>query len=345
MKNFLAIPRGYFGRHAKPGLEQTQHTVSPTTRTYNIAGKVTRIHFYGVSVTNSLSLAIMHHEIEHHGEPDLTIYAWDSVTTDTRLPAPWDEPQFKEESITKDNSFFGVYIGGEETLNFYDTESKTGYFWVQDARQLPDWAVGAPFRTILHWFLNESDIHLVHGAVVGHNKLSVLITAKSGSGKSTTALSCVLSGMDYLADDYVAVGIDESVHSYSLYNSAKVTREGLELFPELAPGVWNPNFGENEKAVMFMSQIFPNQVKQELPLKAILIPRIKGGETKLVRASKIEALVAIAPTTLLQLPLAETNKIAAFKEIIQKIPCFFLDLGPDVRNVPHVIKEFLQSNT
>ena len=342
MKNFLAVSRGYFDRHAKPGLEKTQATINPVTKHYTIAGNTIRVLFYGGAVANSLSLAIMHHEIEPREHPDLTIYAWDSATADTPLPAPWDEPNYKEESAHPSDSFFGVYIGGEESLNFYDTETKTGYFWTQDARQLPDWAAGAPFRTTLHWFLNERDIHLMHGAVVGHHGKSVLITAKSGSGKSTTALSCILSGMDYLADDYVATKLtDDGVTAISLYNSAKVTREGLELFPELKPGVWNPDFADNEKAVLFMSRLFPDQVKRELPLAAILIPRIRGGETKLVTASKIEALVAIAPTTLLQLPLAETNKIGAFKDIIQKVPCYFLDLGVDVRGVPEVIKKFL----
>lgn len=348
MKNFLSVSRGYFDRHVKTGLQKTQSTVEPVVKNYSLAGKILRVFLYGDPVAQSLSLAMMHHEIEYSGNPDLTIYAWDSATADTPLPAPWDEPEFKEDSADgstlSHDSFFGVYIGGEETLNFYDPISRVGYFWTQDARQLPDWAAGAPFRTTLHWFLNESNIHLMHGAVVGHNNQSVLITAKSGSGKSTTALSCVLSGMDYLADDYVAIGLnDDHVTAISLYNSAKVTREGLGLFPELQSGVWNPNFGDNEKAILFMSQLFPDQVTRELPLSAILIPRITGGETTLVPASKIEALVAIAPTTLLQLPFAETNKISAFKEIIQRVPCYYLNLGSDVRGVAGVIKEFLES--
>jgi hypothetical protein len=88
---------------------------------------------------------------------------------------------------------------------------------------------------------------------------------------------------------------------------------------------------------------FPNQVKRTATLDAIVIPQITGGETRLVPVSKIQALLAIAPTTLLQLPLAETQKISAFKSIIEKTPCYIIELGPDVRTIPDVIKQFLNS--
>lgn len=288
-----------------------------------------------------LSLAFAHHKTPEPRNPDLTIYAWDATHTGDMIP-PWDEPEF-DKNARLDPSFFGVYVSGEESLNFYNPETRTAYFWTHESNRLPDWVFGAPFRTILHWFFTESDIHLIHGAVVGHSGKSALLTARSGSGKSTTALSCLISGMDYLADDYVAITSHDTM-AHSLYQSAKITRDGVSKFPEFADIIYNKDFGEREKAVLFLQDAFPNQVKTIAPLSIILIPRITGGETKLVPASKIEALVAIAPTTLLQLPLAETNKIGAFKELIQKVPCYYLELGPDIRNIPEVIKGFLSEN-
>ena len=186
----------------------------------------------------------------------------------------------------------------------------------------------------------------MHGAVVGSEEASVLLTAKSGSGKSTTALACLLAGMDYLSDDYIAVQATEGpVIAHSLYHSAKVTKHGLTLFPELHASVWNKDFGEREKAIMFVNDIVPEQTKRTATLKAVLIPRIGPGPTRLVPASKIQALVAIAPTTLLQLPLAETDKMGAFKSILEKVPCYFLELGPDIRGIPNVITSFLKNDT
>jgi len=346
MKNFLAVERGYFDRVLYPSLVETQQIISPITKTYLIAGRRVRIHFYGETVAHIYSLALTHHPLLDNSDADLTIYAWDGTTIGRHMMAPWDESTFEKNYTPHQVSFFGVYVGGEESLSFYDEETKTGYFWTNDASVLPDWVTGAPFRTILHWFLNESNIHLMHGAVVGTNDSSVLLTAKSGSGKSTTALSCLLSGMNYLADDYIAIeGLDKSVTAHSLYHSAKVTKHGLTLFPELHEHVWNKNFDEREKAIMFINDVFPHQTKRTANLNAVLIPKISSGPTRLVPATKIQALVAIAPTTLLQLPLAETDKIQAFKNIIEKIPCYFLELGPEIREIPDVIKSFLNNGT
>lgn len=343
MKNFLAVSREYFKRIMVPSLEERKRISPPTVKHYVIADKRIAVHLYGREVANIFTLALAHNETHESFHADLTIHAWDSKGAATEVIPPWNDSSFEKDAAIDGDSFLGVYVGGEESLNFYDKEKHVGYFWTQDASQLPDWVLGAPFRTIFHWFFSESRIHFIHGAVVGQDGISVLLTAKSGSGKSTTALSSILSGMDYLGDDYVAIETADKVMAHSLYHSAKVTREGLTHFPEFAEKIWNKDFGEREKAVIFLSDIFPEQVKRASPLRAVLIPRITSTETRIVRASKMEAMIAIAPTTLFQLPLAETNKIAMFKEILEKIPCYFLDLGPDVRTVPDTIKSFLKS--
>lgn len=339
--NFLAVPRSYFEAVALPSLHKAQARGTQTIQTYIIAGKTVAVHYYGDTGNEAFSLALSHHSPSAQ-QPDVVIHAWDTKAAGELMPPPWSDERFTSNTI--DENFFGIYVSGEESLNFYDPQTKTGYFWIHNAQRMPDWSLGAPFRTILHWFLHAEKIHFLHGAVVGHNGSSVLLTAKSGSGKSTTALAALLSGMEYIGDDYVAMTHTSDVCAHSLYSSAKVTRNGLTLFPELAPHVWNPDFGEREKAVMFLSDAFKNQIRSSLPIVAILIPKITGTETNIVPATKMEALVAAAPTTLLQLPLAETNKLAVLKQIIEQVPCYFLELGPDIRNIPNVIKDFLSKN-
>ncbi len=343
-QNFYAPGRGYFGRVVVPSLEATQQLSKPTIQKYIIAGKHIHIFIYTKSSGDLFHGAFTHHEPSTQSNPDLVIYAWDATITRETLTPPWQDIDYQNPTEQSDPNFFGVYVGGEESLSFYDTTTKTGYFWMQDASQLSDWSTGAPFRAILHWFLNTHNIHLVHGAVIGSKNKSVLVTAKSGSGKSTTALASLLAGMDYLADDYSAIELQEKPIAYSLYNSAKITRKGLSFFPELEPLVWNKNFSGNEKAVVFLSQLFPHQVKLSAPLSAILIPRIVGGETTITPVSKVQALIAIAPTTMLQLPLAHTNKLTVLKNIIDQVPCYYLNLGDTIQKIPAVIKNFLNND-
>jgi len=66
----------------------------------------------------------------------------------------------------------------------------------------------------------------MHGAAVSLNGKSILLTAKGGSGKSTTALSCFFAGMSYLGDDYVTVKSGDVITTHSIYSSTK-------LFPDV----------------------------------------------------------------------------------------------------------------
>ncbi len=341
-KNFLAVGSGYFERHVRPSLVRTQQMRMAQPQTYRIAGKTVRVVAYGEAPARVLTLALAHLSVDDAGEPDLIIHAWDSACPETDIVAPWDDPDGDVRVDQYDKDFFGVYVGGEETLSFYDPASSTGYFWTYDASVLPDWAVGAPLRTILHWFFDAHGIQLIHGAVVGAGGRSALITARSGAGKSTTSLACLCAGMEYLGDDYVAVdSAINGVMAHSLYHTVKLTRGSLAYFPEVAEHVWNKGFAGTEKAVLFAQDMFPESVRTSAALDAVLIPRITGGPTRIVPAGKMEALIAMAPTSLLQLPLAEANKLAALKAILGSVPCFTLELGPDVRAVPDVIRAFL----
>jgi len=340
-QNFLAIPKTYFDTVFYPALTKAQQAIISYQETLIIAGKNIRIISYTSTSHHAWMMALAHHP-KTTNDPDLIIHALDTSSFGNIIPAPWDDPLFEISAQNFDPEFFGIYITGEESLNFYNPQTKTGYFWVHDGSRMPDWSLGAPFRTILHWFLHAENIHFLHGAVVGNNNQGVLITAKSGSGKSTTSLACLLAGMDFVGDDYVAITTDNTVVAHNLYSSAKVTKPGLQLFPELTEQVWNTNSAETEKAVMFLYPAFSYQIHESLPLTTLLIPRIIGGETTITPANKLEALVAVAPTTLLQLPLAEIGKLKVLKEIIKKLPCYYLNLGSDVKGVSKVIREFLK---
>ncbi len=256
---------------------------------------------------------------------------------------------FEQDTNTKrvnQKEFFGVYLHGEETFNLYDSAKKVAYFFTEDAERLPEWVSAAPLRTILNWFLSENKIHLIHGATIGTDDKAVLLSAKGGSGKSTTALSCLLSGMDYLADDYIGVKFGESILALNLYNSVKIVPEQMEIFPELKEKIWNTESFRGQvdkgKAIVFLGEILPKQIKKVMPLTAILIPRIRKS-TRIVPASRLEAMLALVPTTLFQLPLVNSNKIEELKEIIEKLPCYFLELGPEIREIPNVIKDFIKN--
>jgi hypothetical protein len=64
-------------------------------------------------------------------------------------------------------------------------------------------------------------------------------------------------------------------------------------------------------------------------------------KTTIVPATKTQALLALVPTTLFQLPLAESNKVETLKQIIAQLPCYTVRLSRESDEVATVIDTFL----
>ncbi len=347
MQHYATIHRDYLDEVFVPAFEAVISAKSSIDTTRRIAGKTVRIRAHAPRFAEFAARAFAHLPTASNAEPDLTIHLLDSVSSGVPLGGPWSDPAYgnletPDKAKESDPTFRGVFVRGEDILYLYDYASQTAYFWIHDAAAVPEWMHAAPLRTILHWFFSHHDIHFVHGAAVGTENGAVLLSAVGGSGKSTTALSCLMSGMDYIGDDYVLIE-QNSVHS--LYNSVKIKPEQLPNFPEFRTSIWNAEGvgkKEAEKAIVFLSELFPRQLKECAPLAAIFIPRI-ASHTRIIPATKLEAMLALVPTTLFQLPLAPSSKTSSLADIIGKTPCFILELGPHVRAVPETIRAFLDA--
>lgn len=74
----------------------------------------------------------------------------------------------------------------------------------------------------------------------------------------------------------------------------------------------------------------------------VLVPRIVGGlSTTAVPISPIEALKALAPSTLFQLIGAGQKDFRAMAELVRTVPCYRLELGTDLAAIPRAIEELL----
>jgi len=347
VKKEFQISKKYFNNIVLPAFSKIKAKMRPIKKNYSIAGKNICLYFYSKTLYEKICLSLSHNEIKKTKKSDLTIYLWDTVSTGVHFSPFWKNYKKYTYDVNKKantDGFFGVYFDKERALNLYDEKNKVAHFWIYDASEIPFWIVAAPLQTILNWFYTRVDSHLVHGAAVGVNGKSVLITAKGGSGKSTTAISCLLSGMDYFGDDHVIIESDEIIKTHSLFNSVTFFPFMMDQFPELRGKIWNKNSAgiEDRKAVVFLSESFPEQIVKTAPLSAIMIPVIKNIEkTKITKATKLQAMIAMIPTTLFQFNLMEVDKITKLKKIIERTPCYFLELGSNVREVPEAIKSFL----
>jgi len=324
--------------------KSSQQVNGAIERSYIVGGHRIRLSFSGAALL-SLTRALEHLAADDNSTPDLTICLWDSESTGQCMTQrPWQEDDFLARGVIQGYNTERIYTAfqhGSAAVSLLDKERNLAVFWTPDPR-VPYWELGSPLRTILHWWLLSRGLQLVHAAAVGNSTGAVLIGGKGGSGKSTTALTCLESDLSYIGDDYTLLGLDSEPVVHSLYNSAKLNNDHVQRFPALLPKLANTERLAEEKALLFVNEHYPWKVVDRLPVRAILVPRVTGlAETRLKRVSVAMTLAALAPSTIFQLPRAGNEAFKFLATFARQLPCFSLELGTDLSAIPPAIERLL----
>ena len=315
----------------------------------NVGGAVLRLTFAGEAMIPNVVPALAHLCIDPRPRVDLDIAIWDSVSTKVNMPPPpWSSGDYiargEIRSHSGEGGFEVAYQPRSGHLSMLQGNSRRAMVWTHDASQCPYWERAAPLRTLLHWWSSRRGQQLVHGAAVGTADGAILLTGKGGSGKSTTALSALLAGLDYIGDDYVLcqlTGAGAVVHS--LFNTAKLDREAFQRLPELSDKIANADRLGEEKGVIFTREHFPQQVCRSRVMRAIVIPCVTDRvSSRMVPMRAALAYLALTPTTVFQLPGANQPALAFLKQVVESLPCYQLELGRDPAQTATLIKQFIE---
>lgn len=315
---------------------------------FDIAGTRVCLKFAGGQLVPLIVRAFEHIRIDPVSDPDFSICLWDSESTEVEMvrpPCRWD-------CFTNRGDIWGftsrriktAFHWVENSVHIMDMQTDTAVFWVQSTARMPFWVHASPLRTPIHWWMEKNGFQLIHAAAIGTDDGAVLITGKGGVGKSTTALTSLRAGLYYLADDYLIVGLDPEPRVYTLYSTAKLNSDQIVNLPEFQPLITNQHALDDEKAVIFLYPDFSRQIKNSMPVKAILLPRIqKRLDTVFTPADALSAQRAAAFTTMSQLPYAGRRTHEFLDRLSQALPKFYLDLGQDLHQIPEAITSFLQT--
>jgi len=316
---------------------------------YNIGGHSVRMRFAGEGLVPHLTPAFAHLRGGDTVGADLTICLWDSVTTDTPPPLflssllyllelRWFELLSSRREIKGYHSdrIRTMFHFGPNILSAMDTKENVAIYWIRDARATPSYEKGYPLTKILNWWTEGRSLQCVHAAAIGAPRGGVLLAGKSGSGKSTTSLLCLNSELSYVSDDTSLVAWNPEPYVFSLYNTAKLM--SLKLLPHLEACVTNREWGDGEKALIFLHEHFPQKLVRGFPLKGILLLNVSGQPRTVLReASPFAALKALAPSTIYQLAGSGQQELTKMSRLVRQVPCYHLELGTDLREIPDVI--------
>ena len=305
-----------------------------------------RIRIVGSQLAQHVVQPFSHLRIPTPGlnAPQLTIDLWDENATDIRCYTGSRGTYDKLTDITSmssDGQFVGQLL--PNTMTCFDRNAQHIVGSIAWSNRIFIYERAKPLsRLLLEWH-NDQDIQVIHAGLVSRHGQGVLFVARSGSGKSTASLACLCAGFNFVGEDFIGLQRlgDESFVGHSLYNSVFLETEHLARFPELTSYIIKGRPHE-KKSVIILSHIFPQRLKQVAPIRAVMLPRVVDvSESRLRPVSKSQALLALGPSSLLEIPSRGMTGFAKLAQLVEQIPTYCLELGSDLGSIPACIEELL----
>jgi len=324
-------------------------------RRYRFGGHVVALRFAGPALLDALTPAIEHLRTDA-GPAEVTLSCWDSATSGEALSPlvslllgridhdwfGWLTPRLEVRGISN-GRVPCVLEPWHGILSVYDRATDRGVWWIADAAAVPSHERAAPARSMLSWALADRGRQSVHAAAVGRADGGVLLVGPGGSGKSTTALRCLEAGLGHLADDYCLVSTQGGPTAHSLYAVGKVVgADDLARLASMQDSVINPEQLGLDKQVIDLRRHHADRLLHSFPVRAVVVPRVEPDRpTSLEPLRPAAALRALCPTTLLQRPGAAGEALLTMGDLVRRVPCFALHLGPDRDAVVPLIEGLL----
>ncbi len=198
----------------------------------------------------------------------------------------------------------------------------------------PSWQRAKPLQVPLSIVLADDGVDLLHGGLVSRNGQGLLLAGAAGAGKSTLAVAALLAGFDFLGDDCVGVrSLEDRFEGYSVFGSSCLEHGHLARFP--LPAGLAVERGDDEKAVLPAATSLRGRLVPATTIRAVVLPRVTNGEhVALTPAPGREALLALAPGSILKRAVPARGTLARTARLARTLPAFRLEMGPLAETAP-----------
>jgi len=316
------------------------------------AGMSVRLQVVGRELADALGTALRHLVVPSGsvGAPDLAIAAWDERISGVGAPVPANADSLS----TTDES--GVILGDAEDRIvghardgvelWLDRDAAGLWGRARDGTDIGLQNRGKPFHVPLLVWHADHDVPVVHGALIGHDGAGLLLVGQGGAGKTTVAMACFLDGFDFLGDDYVAIE-EPATRTYvghSLYDSVWLTRDGEARLPSLAQYAEPAALAGAPKRLVHAAAIRPEGTARAVCIRGVVCTTLVDEVGPAIsRTTGAKALLAMAPTSTLRLPVTGSRLMTRMAALAESLPCYELRLGSDLSSLPDLLRGALES--
>lgn len=317
-------------------------------RHYTLAGRPARVRVLGSRLAEALDRPFRHLRRGPAADADVRLFIdmWDEAETGMGVPGIEAAPDLAARGQVTASEDARILIHERaQTVAGFDRAARRVVGWVGDARHLTLYEQGRPLHSALLLWHQDRRVQPVHAGLVSLDGQGILLGGQGGSGKSTTALMCLKAGFQYQADDYV--GVERTPDGYvghSMYSSTHLEPHHIERFPWLQPHAIPGSLPGEDKSLVLLADAKPDGLSAQASIRALALPCVVDAEATRVRpASRLEALLRLAPSTLLQLPhaCATPDGLGRLGDMVETIPTFWLELGRDMERIPDRVARLL----
>ncbi len=248
--------------------------------------------------------------------------------------------EFLPEDLRKTDGRY-VYSGADGRLAFsveygffslYSAVFRETWIWLCPEMHSLESFISHPLHMELSWWALRKGMSFLHSAAVGYQGKGVLISGAGGSGKSTLSMSALLSGMEFLSDDYLLMKNNPEPTALRIYSSGYLKEDILEQLPELRDAVfWT---GEERKKSLIDLKVLNKggNVVDRLPIHAVILPHIVHADEPLIRrSSDLRRLIPLLASTSYQnRELKNKDVFYGMMRLFRDIPAFDYYLTDDI---------------
>lgn len=276
----------------------------------------------------------------------LEVDVWDGTAAGVLCAGCVVHPELTAARPQLDVSSDGRFVSYRRTDNLIVLDRGPGRMigWFADGANPAFAERGRPFGSPLVLWCHDHGVQVVHAALVARRGAGVLIGGSGGSGKTTCALSCLAAGFSYLGDDYVGLraGADNGFTGYSLYASAHAEPRHLARFTGFPAHAVADATRREDKHMIPLARMPGAALARSTAVRVVILPRVADSrDTSYRGASKGEALLGLAPSSLFAVPHVRKERVDLLADLVETTPCYRLELGRDLSQIPDRILDIL----
>lgn len=306
---------------------------------YKIGEILLECNFFDTTSYKLFHTSMLHLKSSEGKVPDWRIYVINKKYSGPKLPkeAIINSPYQGIVEYQSSKRFQLYYIEHLRTLFTLNYESKIAVYWTSSPIKEISLDFTFPIRYIAEAIYRNRNGFILHSGVVGKNGKGVLFTGKSGSGKSTTSLACLLAGFDFICDDHC---LYHNKITYNLTQFAKLTSTSLEILSQLEHrNLLTGNTSDN-KIIIPLLPNFNSNIKNSLTIKAVIQPILtQDPKASLIPCSAKESLKSLAPSSFSRIVSAHKQELSIMSQLVKSVPNYKLFLNEDLRQAINLIAQ------